>query len=240
MIDTQKSVGELVVEFPASTAVFEKFGIDYCCGGKKLLADACKNAGAPVDEVVNRINALLKTVDSVEANEWSTRKLDELTKYIVDKHHVFTREELERLRTLVTKVASRHGQNHPELATVAKLYQQMDADLFPHMMKEENILFPYIDAMQQAVDKGAPVPPPFFGTVKNPITMMLNEHEAVGDILREMRTVSNNYSLPADACMSYTLLYQGLEALERDLHEHIHIENNILFLRAAQMEEGAA
>src|SRR5262249_53214943 len=136
------------------------------------------------------------------------------------------------------KVINAHGQNHPELMRVGELVQALCNDLKPHMFKEEQVLFPYIAAMDQARLQGRPVPFPPFGTVKNPIRMMMMEHDTAGDLLRDLRIVTKDYKVPADACMSYQTLYRALAAFEKDLHQHIHLENNLLFPKAAGMEEG--
>jgi regulator of cell morphogenesis and NO signaling len=154
----------------------------------------------------------------------------------VAKHHVFTRDELARLDALLSKVCSVHGQNHPELTRIRSLFQDLNRDLIPHMQKEEMVLFPYIEQMDEAVSAGRPAPVPFFGTVQNPIHMMMMEHDAAGEILKEIRQISGGFTVPEDGCISYETLYKALDALEQDLHQHIHLENNILFPRAVELE----
>jgi regulator of cell morphogenesis and NO signaling len=235
-INTTKSVGEIAVELPQGTRVFERMKIDYCCGGGVALGDACQAAGVNLDTLVQMLDA--STTQQVsESIDLQQATLTELITYILDKHHVCTKEEMARLEPLAAKVVSAHGANHAELLVVQDLMQQLFADLKPHMFKEEQILFPYVLELEkaQAGNRAAPFAP--FGTVKNPIRMMMMEHDTAGELLREMRKVSADYRIPADACISYKTFYEALEAFEQDLHQHIHLENNLLFPKAAALEE---
>jgi regulator of cell morphogenesis and NO signaling len=236
-IDTMKSVREVAVELPGATRIFEKLGIDYCCGGGKALEEACLAAGVSADNVI----ALLEEAGSTaaEARDWKIAPLSELVAHIVTRHHGFTREELVRVSNLRAKVCSVHGENHPELRRLHTVFQELKHELTSHMLKEEQLLFPYIENLETAVRRGEPVPTPYFGTVRNPVRMMMQEHDDAGQALRDLREVSSNYQVPADGCISFRTLYQALEEFERDLHQHIHLENNILFPRAAELEAGA-
>ena len=236
-IDTMKTVREVAVEFPGATRIFEKLGIDYCCGGGKALEEACLAAGVSADNVI----ALLEEAGSTaaEARDWKIAPLSELVAHIVTRHHGFTREELVRVSNLLAKVCSVHGENHPELHRLHTVFQELKHELTSHMLKEEQVLFPYIENLETAVRRGEPVPTPFFGTVRNPVRMMMQEHDDAGQALRDLREVSSNYQVPADGCITFRTLYQALEEFERDLHQHIHLENNILFPRAAELEAGA-
>jgi regulator of cell morphogenesis and NO signaling len=228
-------VRDVVLELPQATRVFEKLKIDYCCGGDTALGEACATAGV---EVAN-LEQMLDELGQAPRNgslDFAKATLGELVGHILDKHHVYTKDEMARLEPLMVKVIEAHGASHPELPGMGGLFQQLCADLRPHMLKEEQILFPYILEMERASLQNTPAPFPPFGTVKNPIRMMMMEHETVGDLLRELRALSSNYTVPADGCISYQTLYQALEAFEQDLHQHIHLENNILFPRAIEME----
>jgi regulator of cell morphogenesis and NO signaling len=236
MLETTKTVREYALEMPRATCIFEKLGIDYCCGGGKSLADACAKAGVAVDEVLGSLKGI-ENPDGMSASEgWQAVSLAELIAHIVEKHHAFTRQELARLDALVVKVCGVHGQNHPELFRIQKQFQELSRELEPHMLKEERVLFPFIIQMEEAAKNNRTLPTPPFGTVRNPVRVMMAEHDAAGDILRAMREVSSDYTTPEDACISYQTLYDALAALEADLHQHIHLENNILFPRAAEME----
>lgn len=235
-IDASKTtIGELALQVPNAIAVLEKWQIDYCCRGHRSIAEACATAGVSVSQLLVEIG----DGRGEAATDLERKNLREIQQYIVETHHNFTRDSLDTVRLLSEKVAHRHGPNHPEVIEVRDLVRQMSDDLLPHMLKEEQILFPYIDKLEDAAVTGNPAPVPFFGTVRNPIQMMMNEHETVGDLLVLLRSVTNEYKLPADACLSYRALYERLAELEDDLHRHIHVENNLLFPRAEQLEERA-
>ena len=167
-----------------------------------------------------------------------TATLVELIDHIVEKHHVFTKTELARLHALMDKVHGAHCQNHPELARLRFLLETLTSELEPHMMKEERVLFPFVIGMEDAIRNERPLGMPPFGTVANPVRIMMLEHETAGELLKEMRSCTGNYTVPPDACISYQTLYEALDAFEKDLHQHIHLENNILFPRAVEMEAG--
>lgn len=226
---------EIALQMPQTTRVFEEYNIDYCCGGRKPLSEACEIVGVDAAEVESKLNDLLSAeggaTDLVE-----DASLAELMVHIVDKHHVFTKNELTNLSPLVDKVVQAHGERHPELIELKRVFAELEAELFPHMMKEETVLFPYIDGLERNTANGLPPPAAPFGTVAHPVKMMTMEHERAGELLSEMRRLSNGFVPPPEACPSYTGLYFRLKDLERDLHEHIHLENNLLFPRAIALE----
>ena len=234
ILEPNKTVRDVVIENPELTRVFEKIGIDYCCGGERSLRDACQSAGVTLEDLNKSLT--LTGISRDEKTDFRSLSLTELIDHILNTHHVFTRAELERLRELMTKVYLKHGQNHLELTQVKSFFEALSAELDSHMMKEERVLFPYVMAMEEAVSNQRTRETPLFGTVANPIRMMMFEHDNAGYILRQMRQLTHDYTPPTDACMSYRALYQALNALEKDLHQHIHLENNILFPRAASME----
>ncbi len=234
--NVEKTVRDLAVEVPGATRVFEKLGIDYCCGGGKSIEDACFGAGVSLEEVMADLDKGRERYAGQADGEWQSRSLAELMDHIVRKHHEYTRSELGRLDQLSAKVLSVHGRNHPELQKVRDLFTALQKDLTPHMLKEEQVLFPYIEKMEDATLKGLPAPTPFFGTVRNPVRLMMQEHDTAGDLLRELRSSSGDFAVPSDGCISYRTLYQALQELEKDLHRHIHLENNILFPKAVAME----
>jgi len=229
------TVREIAATMPQATRVFEKLKIDYCCGGSTPLLEACTNAGVDFQELQNLLaQATAATGNSIDAQHAT---LPELIDHIVETHHVFTREEMARLEPLFAKVVSVHSENHPELRQAYALFGSLCADLTPHMFKEERILFPYIVSLTKAVRHKMAAPPAAFGTVNNPVRMMMMEHDAAGEILRELRATTNDYKVPPDVCISYKTLYEALAAFELDLHLHIHLENNILFPRAVETED---
>ena len=238
-VTTEKTLRQLVLETPAATRVLEKLGIDYCCGGNQSLEQACRAANLPIDQVLDSLEAAeLATKPEGKDRDWQQEALADLVAHITSTHHKYTRSEIARLAPLLEKVRSVHGQNHPELQSIQTSFLGLADELTMHMMKEEVMLFPYIVRMEESVIEGQPILPPPFGTVQNPVSMMMHEHDSAGDALRAMRKASGGYAAPADACVSYQTLYRTLAEFEADLHQHIHLENNILFPRAIAMEQG--
>ena len=236
MISSSMKVRDVAINSPHATRVFEKLKIDYCCGGDRQLGEACATAGvelAALEQMLEETGTLIN--DSKP--DFQTLSPAELIKYILDTHHVFTKTEMARLEPLTAKVVSAHGENHSELLAVKTLLRQLCDDLTQHMFKEEQVLFPFIVKLEQSrlQDRRAPFAP--FGTVNNPIRMMMMEHDTAGEILREVRLLTSDFTVPADGCLSYQTLYQALEAFEQDLHQHIHLENNILFPKAIGLEQ---
>lgn len=240
MDGANQTVREIAIRRPASVRIFESLGIDYCCGGRRSLREACERAKVPPDEVLNRIFAA-ENESSTPAGDWAHASVAELTRHIVDDHHGYIRREAPRLISICAKVVERHGAAHPEVKSIQELFQALADELSLHMMKEENVLFPYLAQMEAALRERRPVPPAMFGSVEMPISRMLADHDDAGALTARIRSLSGGFAAPADACPTYRALYQGLEDFERDLHQHIHLENNILFPRALEMErkEGA-
>jgi len=229
-----KTVRELALEIPSATRVFEKLGIDYCCGGQKPLQEACTTAHISVDDVVEKLEAAERqAAPSFQDKNWQEAALNDLVQHILSTHHAYVQEEVPRLRQLLAKVCGVHGNNHPELLQIQEIFSSLAEELASHLMKEEQILFPYIIQAEQGH-----APHSCFGSVQNPIRMMMFEHDNAGTALRGMRAASSDFQPPADACISYKTLYQALRAFEADLHQHIHLENNILFPRTLAMEDG--
>jgi regulator of cell morphogenesis and NO signaling len=232
---TGKSIGQLAVEMPHIIGTLERWKIDYCCQGGRSIDEALASAGMPMDELVKALG----TDRSPSAIDWSRTTLQALLKYILDTHHVYTRQAVDTVWQLAHKVATRHGQNHAEVLRVRDLVVELVNDLMPHMMKEEQVLFPYVADLERAVMIGEPMPQSCFGAVGNPIQMMLQEHDRAGELLVALREATAEYALPADACLSFRALYEQLQQLEEDLHRHIHLENNVLFPRALDLERSA-
>lgn len=232
-IDTQATLGAIVTEHPKATRELERLGLDYCCGGQRTLADACAQKGIDAEEVAD----LLAGLDQDEpAADWATMDPFQLLDHILAVHHQYLASEMPRISALAEKVASVHGERHPELLAVRDLYAELRNELEPHMMKEEQVLFPMIRELQEAQDE-----PQFHcGSLQNPISVMLFEHDRAGELLTEIRRVTNDHTVPEDGCGSYQALYVGLAELERDTHLHIHKENNILFPAVIELEAGLA
>jgi regulator of cell morphogenesis and NO signaling len=231
------TIREIVLENPHATRVFAKLGIDYCCGGGKSLEEACRAANLPLAEVQHQLDHESVAGISAEKN-WQVEPLTELAQHIVQKHHSYVKASLPRIAALFEKVCAKHGASHSELNHQRTVFHGLNQELSTHLMKEEAMLFPYIERMEEAVLQGDPILPAPFGTVANPVHMMMLEHDNAGGALRALRQSSCDYTLPADSCMSYQTLYRELQEFEADLHQHIHLENNILFPRALALEQG--
>jgi regulator of cell morphogenesis and NO signaling len=231
-----KTVRDYAIESPQTIPVFEKLGIDFCCGGNRPLDEACASAHLNLDSVLQSLEKALAEPVRPTDRELRAGSLAELMSHIVKTHHVYVRTNVPEISKLAEKVYGKHGPNHPELETIRNVFLGLGQELMTHLMKEENILFPYIERMEEAVIQGDPILPPPFGTVANPVRMMEHEHDDAGIALKSLRETTSNYQPPADACVSFQALYTALQNFEKDLHQHIHLENNVLFPRAVEME----
>lgn len=234
--EKNQTVREIAINQPASVRVFEQLGIDYCCGGKRLLQEACDRANVPIETVMQQLAELETSGISPEEQRWTEASLADLMAHIVNRHHRYVRDEAPRLEALLQKVVNRHGETHPELMAIQETFGALSQELFAHMMKEERVLFPFVEQMEAAARYGAPGPVGCFPTVEFPIARMLSEHDDAGALTSRIRELSGSYQPPDGACPSYRGLYHALEEFERDLHRHIHLENNALFPRAVEME----
>jgi iron-sulfur cluster repair di-iron protein len=235
-LDTTQTVGEIARRHPAAVAVFEALGIDYCCGGNRSLEDACQKKNVSVNLVLSNLSSALVARPTQADSHWMTSPLAELSAHIVTQHHDYAKRELPRLTALAAKVQSRHGQAHPELNKIRELVEAMSSELTIHMLKEEQVLFPRLKLVEESAQARV-APPAFFGGLIDPIRHMMSDHDDTGELLKSIRAITNDYKLPGGACMSYQALYHGLEALEKDIHLHIHLENNILFPRVLEFEK---
>jgi len=230
-----ETVREIALNQPSSIRVFEQFGIDYCCGGRKPLAVACTEQNVAIETVLTALESAAK-LSNPDAQNWGKASLGSLTEHIISRHHAYVKKELPRLNELAQKVVTRHGSTRLELPQIQSAVRKLDQELTQHLSKEELILFPYIANLERALANGTSKPQCCFGTVANPIAMMTQEHDAAGALLTKIRQLSNNLTPPEDACPTYHAFYDGLKEFEQDLHQHIHLENNILFPRAIDME----
>jgi len=236
-ITLDKTVREIASETPSSIGVFETLGIDYCCGGGRSLEQACAGLHLDGGTVLEKLEKAAAETNVSDAPDWQAGSLAELTRYIVGKHHKYVRQELVRLEPLGNKVCGKHSHVHPELKRIMELLLALRDELSMHMTKEEQVLFPHIMRLEHAAQSGQPGPKPPFGSVANPIRVMIDEHDDAGSLLGLIRKLSNEYQPPADACPSFQAFYSGVREFERDLHQHIHLENNILFPRALLLEQ---
>lgn len=232
---TTKTVKDLVTDDHRSAAVFEKYSIDFCCNGRKTIDAACAELGVDPAIVVGELQNLgdVRGGNLFRPSEW---ELDALIDFIVNNHHRYVRRMIPVLTAHVDKIVSVHGANHPELALIARNFHAVVEELTQHMQKEEGVLFPFIKTLVAAERDGRSVMPPPFGSIRNPIRMMEMEHQSAGNALFDIRKKSGGYAPPSDACTTYRVTYQELEEFERDLHQHVHLENNILFPKSIELE----
>lgn len=223
------TLAEIVTRDPGAAPVLEAHHLDYCCGGNQTLADACTSAGLDAGLVIAELTA----APTAPTAQWSQMAPGALVDHLEVTHHAYLHRELPRLTALADKVARVHGSRHPELAEVSALVTALHADLEPHLTKEERVLFPMIRELDTSPD----VPAIHCGSLTNPIGVMLAEHDQTGELLEQLRHVTNNYAVPADGCASYEALYRGLAALEADTHLHVHKENNVLFPAVLAVED---
>jgi regulator of cell morphogenesis and NO signaling len=218
-----KKVREFAPDTPGAMQVFDGTEIGYCDGRPEPITPPFQPAGAQIET-------------TGESTDWQTESLASLITYIYDKHHIFTREELGRIEPILARACSVQGEKRPKLLEIQSLFADLKDELLFHMAREENILFPYIRQLEAAANAGLSAPQPPFGTVRNPVRMMMLEHDQALDVLRRIRELSDDFHLPADACVDYRSLYLELDRLEQDLRRHINLENDILFPRAIDLE----
>jgi regulator of cell morphogenesis and NO signaling len=228
-------VRDIVTADFRTAAVFQTHHIDFCCGGAQPLGAACRAVGADTDQVLAELNRVAADPASTVPN-FAVWTPNELIDYIVTKHHAYVREALPTIAAHAEKIARVHGDRHPELAEVARLFDAVVEDMTSHMWKEEHILFPFIAALATAAEHKRPAPVAPFGSVENPIRMMEMEHETAGGAMDRIRELTNDYTQPADGCTTYAITLKELESFERDLHAHVHLENNVLFPRALALQ----
>jgi regulator of cell morphogenesis and NO signaling len=229
------TIGEYVAKDFRTAAIFSKYGIDFCCRGNRTIEEATEKKDTDTKAIMEQINAVLATNNNntIDFNSWP---LDLLVDYIEKTHHRYVEEKTQVLLPFLNKLCKVHGANHPELFEINELFIGCSGELAQHMKKEELILFPFIKKMVKASLSDELITQPHFGTVENPIAMMMHEHDAEGERFRKIAQLTNNYTPGPDACNTYRVTYAMLEEFEQDLHKHIHLENNILFPKAAKLE----
>lgn len=229
-----RTLADLVTADPGAARVLERFGLDYCCGGRRTLVQACGEAGVDPAGVADALAA----APVAAIPDWASMSPAELVDHLEATHHAYLHTEFERLTALADKVASVHGERHPELLEVQATYGELRDDLEPHLMKEERVLFPLI---RELASQGADRPAPHCGSLRDgPIRVMSLEHDRAGELLSALRRLTNGYEVPDDGCVSYRALYDGLAELETDTHLHVHKENNVLFPAVVALEDTAA
>lgn len=234
--NTEKEIGQYVADDFRTAAIFSKYKIDFCCNGNRTLTEACEKKGIDSKVIMEELNQVLNS-SSNETIDYKSWPLDLLAEYIEKKHHRYVEEKIPVLRQFLDKLCRVHGERHPELYKINELFTSSAGELASHMKKEELILFPFIKKMVKAKLENGVVQSPQFGTVENPINMMKHEHDTEGERFREIAELTSNYNPPADACNTYKVTFAMLDEFEKDLHLHIHLENNILFPKAIQLEK---
>ncbi len=228
----------IVTNLPHSVRVFEKYQLDFCCQGRQSLSQACETRGLSIETVLNELAEVtslsVRTPHVVNTVEMTPGELIDL---IIGRHHAYVRGSLGQIQNHVQKIANVHGTSHPELREIAACFADVVAEMGPHMMAEENVLFPYIREMEIAASSGLDLMPPAFGTVRNPVAMMEAQHESAGGLMARIRFLSHDYTIPDDGCTTYRVTMQELKEFELDLHQHVHLENNILFPKAVALEK---
>jgi regulator of cell morphogenesis and NO signaling len=234
-ITSATPVGEVVkTNFKAAT-MFQANKIDYCCGGNQTISEACEKAGVQPEQLIQQLETVLQDSDP-DTEYINNLELSALADYIVNRHHAYVRKNIPFLKQNLDKITEVHGANHPELARVRDEFYASAGELTMHMQKEELLLFPYIKKMEEAQKENKNLPSPPFGKVANPIAAMMAEHESEGERYMRISELTNNYQVPADGCTTYEVTLKQLADFEKDLHRHIHLENNILFPKAKLLE----
>ena len=228
-------IGDIVAADFRTAAIFKKYGIDFCCKGGRTIEEACSPKSLDKDQIYSDIENLPKTDgNSIDFNSWP---LDLLADYVEKTHHRYVEEKMPVLQQFLDKLCKVHGGAHPELFEIRDLFFASAQDLAAHMKKEELILFPFVKNMVKAKISNEAIQQPHFGTVENPVNMMKHEHTVEGERLRKIADLTNEYTPPANACNTYKVTFAMLQDFENDLHKHIHLENNILFPKAIQLEK---
>jgi regulator of cell morphogenesis and NO signaling len=235
----EKTVGSIVAEDYRTATIFKKHEIDFCCNGKVTITEACNKKNIDSKQVVDDIEKLLTQTekDKNTTTDYQSWPLDLLADHIENRHHRFVNEQTPILKSFLDKLCSVHGGRHPELFEIRSLFNDSAEDLGMHMKKEELMLFPFIRKMVAADNVRGNKPDSPFGTVQNPVQMMMHEHDAEGERFRQIKQLSSDYTPPEDACNTYKVTYSLLQAFEEDLYLHIHLENNILFPKAIEVEQ---
>jgi regulator of cell morphogenesis and NO signaling len=234
MEKVNKTLADLVKDDFRTAAVLEQFGLDFCCMGTQQLTEACTASGVDVQLVKAALAALGE--DDGEVTNFNAWPVDMLVDHIYDRHHRYIEENAPKIKTYLDKICRVHGDRHPELHEVRKLFYEIAGELAVHLKKEELMLFPYIRKLARAGEGSGAVSSPLFRTVGDPVAVMMADHTHEGEKLRQMALYAQGYTIPPDACATYTATYRMLQEFERDIHVHIHLENNILFPKAIELE----
>lgn len=238
-ISGNTQVGEVVRLNFKTAQLFQSYNIDYCCGGAKTISEACTDVGIEPEKLITQLEKMAEDTDP-DTEYINNLSPGDLAEYIVKRHHSYVRKYIPFIKESLDKICDVHGSKHPELFEIRKLFGESAGELTMHMQKEEIMLFPYIQKLERSLEDGSPAGNPPFGSVANPIKVMIAEHESEGKRFEKIAEISGNYSPPEDACTTYKTTFKQLKEFETDLHRHIHLENNILFPEALEMESKLA
>lgn len=227
-----QTLAQIVTDNHKAATVFEKYHLDFCCKGKRPLAQACTEKNLPADKIIQELNEVIGTAATGEAPIINYISLTQLCDYIVATHHAYVQQNTLPLFFYLEKIADKHGDRHPELKEIFQLFAQLKEELTEHMFKEEKILFPRIKEIEKHINNPGI---PGLAYIKIPIAILEHEHDSAGDLLERIRQKTDNYTPPKDACTTYRVAFASLQAFEADLHQHVHLENNILFPGAIKL-----
>jgi regulator of cell morphogenesis and NO signaling len=229
-----KTIGEIVAADYRTAKVFEKYGIDFCCGGKVALAAICKEKGLDLSALTAELE-MVENEPVERSQNYSTWSLPFLADYIVNTHHVYLKENDEQIAAYARKIAGVHGARHPEVVKIAAIFDKIASDMASHLQEEEDLFFPAVKRADAATRAGASPEAKDRETIRMSILKLFREHEEIGDAVHTIRHLSNEYAIPDDVCNTFMITYRKLKEFEEDLHKHVHLENNILFPKAAQL-----
>ncbi len=235
-IQETTTIGDFVAKDYRTAAIFSKYGIDFCCKGYKTIDEVCKKKDINEANLLDELNAVFATKND-SGIDFSSWPLDLLADYIEKTHHRYVEEKTQEIIPFLDKLCDVHGNNHPELFEISKQFKASAQELAIHMKKEELVLFPYVKQMISATNTHGTLAEPHFRTVKNPIGAMMHDHDFEGERFKTIAILTHNYTPPEDACNTYRVTYAMLQEFEKDLHKHIHLENNILFPKAKALEK---
>jgi regulator of cell morphogenesis and NO signaling len=234
MTESNKTIGEIVAEDYRTSGVFEKYGIDFCCGGKALLTDICLDKGLDLAIIVSELDDI-KSKQIEQDQDHASWELPFLIDYIVDVHHGYLEKNTELIKSYTRKIAEVHGNRHPELLEISSIFSQIASDMSSHLQEEEDVLFPALKSAYRSSKAGMKMSVDVSKIIKNSLEGLVHDHDDIGAAIHKIRHLANEYATPDDACNTYNIAYKKLEEFENDLHKHVHLENNILFVKAEKL-----
>lgn len=236
VITEQSIIGDLVAKDYRYATVFQNNKIDFCCQGNRTIEEACASKRKDIDKLLAQLTDVATFNDSA-ATDFNSWPLDLLADYIQKKHHRYVESRITEIKPMLAKIVEVHGAMQPELVEVEKLFLESAGELTAHMKKEEFILFPFVKKLVHASEEKTELTPGQFGTVASPVAMMMDDHAVEGERFRKIAELSDDYTPPKGACTTYKVTYSLMKEFEQDLHLHIHLENNILFPKAVELEK---